>query len=173
MRPAASLRVYRTSSRERLPKPNPIYGSKRMSQQWLTLSVLSALALGMAGCGSGLKVAPVSGTILLDGKPLAGASINTQPIGTSSNSKPGSGSFGKTDAQGHYSLELVDPPVAGAVLGKHRVTITRDDGVPYSSSDEIVRPKGPPWPARYSDGSLRLTVPSEGNTEANFELTHK
>ncbi len=144
-----------------------------MPQQWLSLSVLSALALGMAGCGSGLEIAPVAGTVLLDGKPLVGASVNTQPIGTSSNPQPGSGSFGKTDAQGHYSLELVDPPVTGAVLGKHRVTITQDAKIPYSSSDEIVRPKGPPWPARYGNGSLRLTVPSEGNTEANFELTHK
>jgi hypothetical protein len=124
-------------------------------------------------------LAPVSGTILLDGEPLVGASVNTQPISTSSNREPGAGSFGNTDAQGHYSLELVDPPLAGAVLGEHRLTITRrkQQIEQYDDTDEIdlrVRPpQGPPWPDRYGNGSLRLTVPPEGTTEANFELTLK
>jgi hypothetical protein len=142
-----------------------------MSPQRLTLTVVLALAL--AGCGSGPKVAPVSGTILLDGEPMVGASVNTQPIASSSSVDPGPGSFGKTDAEGRYTLELIDPPIAGAVLGTHRVTITPADTQPYRSSDEPVKPQGDPWPARYSDGSLRLMVPAEGNTEANYELTLK
>ncbi len=131
------------------------------------------LAPVLAGCGSSSNVVPVSGTILLDGEPLVGASINTQPISTTSNPELGSGSFGKTDPQGHYSLELVDPPIAGAVLGEHRVTITRGTEELYRSSDEPVDPPDAPWPTRYSDGSQRLTVTPEGTDEADFELTLK
>ncbi len=144
-----------------------------MSLPWRTLTIVLALTLGMVGCGSKLKVAPVSGTVLLDGQPLAGASVNTQPISTAANPKPGSGSFGKTDAQGHYSLEVVDPPIAGAMVCEHRVTIIRGSKELYRSSDAPVKSQEGSWPARYSDGSLRLSVPLEGTTEANFELTLK
>gem|GEM_PF-970265 len=150
-----------------------IQGDGKLSLQWRTLTIVLALMPGMLGCGSKLEVAPVSGTVLLDGQPLAGASVNTQPISTSAKPNPGSGSFGKTDAQGHYSLEVVDPPIVGAMVGEHRVTITRGDKVLYRSSDLPVKSQNGPWPDRYSDGSLRLTVPPEGTTEANFELTLK
>jgi len=129
------------------------------------------MVLALAGCDSRSNLVPVSGIVLLDGEPLVGASVNTQPISTSSNPEPGSGSFGKTDAEGHYSLELVDPPIAGAVLGEHRVTITRETEVLYRSSDERVPPPDVPWPTRYNDGSLRLTIPAGGTDKADFELT--
>lgn len=129
------------------------------------------LVLVSSGCGSKPNVVAVSGVVLLDGQPLVGASVNTQPITSSSGENPGSGSFGKTDAEGHYTLELVDPPMAGACIGEHRITINQPDEVEYRSTDELVVPTGPPWPVRYSNGSLRLTVPPEGTTTADFELT--
>jgi len=129
------------------------------------------LMLVSVGCGSKPTVVPVSGIVLLDGQPLVGASVNTQPIADSSGENPGSGSFGKTDAEGRYTLELVDPPMQGACPGEHRITITKADEEGYSSSDELVAPKGAPWPLRYGNGSLRLTVPPDGTDSANFELT--
>ena len=124
----------------------------------------------MAGCDSGPKMAPVSGTVLLDGKPMVGASVNTQPIGTSEN--PGSGSFGKTDDQGHYSLELVNPPLPGAILGEHSVTITtKAPEEDFENDDDVVR-VGPRLPARYSDGSERMTVTPGGITR-DFDITLK
>ncbi|MCH8841119.1 MAG: hypothetical protein IH831_10720 [Planctomycetes bacterium] len=58
------------------------------------------------------------------------------------------------------------------------MTITRREKMDqYDDSDEVDEivkpPQGPPWPNRYGDGSLRLTVPPEGTTEANFDLTLK
>jgi len=134
-------------------------------------AVLMVLMFVSLGCGSKPNVVPVSGVVLLDGQPLVGASINTQPIATSDGANPGSGSFGKTDAEGRYTLELVDPPMPGAFIGEHRVTITQSDEVEYRPTDEMVVPTGPPWPKRYGDGSQRLTVPPEGTTTADFELT--
>ncbi|NOY43613.1 MAG: DUF4198 domain-containing protein [Planctomycetes bacterium] len=131
------------------------------------------LAVVLSGCGTKPNVVTVSGIVLLDGKPMVGASINTQPIATSSKVNPGSGSFGKTDNEGRYTLELVDPSMQGAWVGEHRVTITQASEVGYKSSDEMTISDGPPWPTRYGDGSLRLTVPPEGMDSANFDLTLK
>ncbi len=145
-------------------------GGSVLNKQY-TITTAMLLVLVTLGCGANPNVVPVSGVVLLDGKPLVGASVNTQPIASSSGANPGSGSFGRTDAEGRYSLEVVDPPMPGAYLGEHRVTITQPDEVEYRSTDEMVVPTGPPWPTRYSDGSLRMTVQPEGTTTVDFELT--
>jgi hypothetical protein len=140
-----------------------------------------------AGCGEGLPIAPVSGTITLDGNPLAGATITTQPIAVEGN-VAGSGSFGTTDAEGRYELELVKPAVKGAIVGEHRVMISQksdyksgtvtaklDDGTEFKTDDPNAHRAGlaaaRKWPSRYTDGSLQLTVPPEGTSTANFDLT--
>jgi hypothetical protein len=63
------------------------------------------LAAGFAGCSGGggrePTLVPVSGTVTLDGKPLAGASVSFVPqAGTE-----GAGAFGTTDAEGRYTLD--------------------------------------------------------------------
>lgn len=138
------------------------------------------------GCGDGLSVAPIAGTITFEGRPLAGATVTTQPIGNNSQN-PGPGSFGRTDDQGHYELELVQPARKGAIVGEHRVMISKAQdagsaGQPQQSADGTYEfwsddPRanrqaaaGPAWPAHLTDGSLRLEVPPEGNDQANFDL---
>jgi hypothetical protein len=143
-------------------------------------SVIVACLLG-AGCGSDLPVAPVSGTVTLNGQPLVGASITTQPIAVGAEHSPGSGSFATTDGEGRFQLELVQPAVLGAIVGEHRVMITpggkAKSAAPSPSGDAIDDPLGhlqeanKRWPSRFSDGSLRLMVPPEGTASAKFELT--
>jgi hypothetical protein len=82
-------------------------------------SVLLLLAF-VGGCGT-KGFAPVSGTVTLDGKPLPNASVNFQPLDSK---QSGQGSVGKTDADGRYSLRVVVDNKAGAVVGKHRVSIS-------------------------------------------------
>ncbi len=130
---------------------------------------LLPVSLLLLGCGSGSSYVPVSGVITLDGSPASGLNINTQPISTAAHPNPGSGSYGKTDAQGRYSLEVVEPITPGAIAGEHRVTITRIGSTEHRATDEMVREAY--WPKRYADGSLRLTVPAEGTNGANFDLT--
>jgi hypothetical protein len=79
------------------------------------------LAVLVAGCGDGRQLGTVSGKVTLDGQPLAGARVNFQPDAAVRNT--GIGSFGKTDANGEYSLTLIDESAKGAVVGKHRVMI--------------------------------------------------
>lgn len=116
------------------------------------------LLTALAGCGQRLPVAPASGVVLLDGAPLANASITTQPIAANSRN-PGSGSFGRTDAEGRFELELVKPAMRGAIIGEHRV---------------MIRPaNGDKWPTTFIDGSLRIQVPNEGTKELRLELTKR
>jgi hypothetical protein len=128
------------------------------------------LLLLVAGCGQ--NVAPVSGRITLDEKPLANATVIFQP--NSDDPNPGPGSQGKTDKNGEFTLKLMKEGSAmGAIVGKHKVTITayegHDGSVPSSGSDmkfakRIV-------PDEYNAKStLTFDVPAGGSASANFDL---
>jgi len=143
-----------------------------------TMQLIACLvACTMCGsCGSKFPVAPVSGTVTYQGTPLADATVTTQPIAIDS-VNPGPGSFGKTDAQGHYELELVKPAKKGAIIGDHRVMIScptdspaDSTPPPFGDDPNANRQVGRRWPATFSDGSLRLNVPPQGRTDADFHL---
>jgi hypothetical protein len=147
------------------------------------VSTLLWMLVALAGCGQGLPVAPASGVVLLDGTPLANASVTTQPIATDS-PNPGPGSFGRTDAEGRFELEVVKPAIRGAIIGEHRVLIRPANApaiAPQQTTNGIkVFSDAPPkataadkWPASFTDGSLRIQVPSEGTKEIRVELTRR
>ncbi|SRR5579883_3401125 len=137
-------------------------------RRWLPLFVL----LGTAGCSQGYRLAPVSGTVTLNGQPLAGADVHFQPIGSKDNPNPGPGSHGKTDDQGRYSLR-VDERQAGAVVGTHRVMIfayTRGTAGPQP--DAGGGKKKDRVPLRYNEKTeLTCEVPAGGRSDADFPLT--
>src|SRR5262245_60968169 len=131
----------------------------------------SAMLLSVAavGCG-GPDVARVSGKITLNGQPLAGAHVTFQPISPGPNVRPEvAGSVGRTDASGHYSLRLVEPDRAGALVGEHRVTISTAE----AAETDGAAPKGERVPKSWRDGSQRFTVPAGGTSAANLELKSK
>jgi hypothetical protein len=153
------------------------------SHRFVVLSLLCC-----AGCGERLPVAPVSGRITFEGRPLAGAGITTQPMARDSRN-PGAGSFGLTDDQGRFELELVKPARKGAIIGEHRVMISKPARPAAESPSKVAvegglqvweddprtnrAVSGERWPHRFTDGSLRLTVPPEGTDSADFDLTNK
>jgi hypothetical protein len=149
------------------------------------VSMLLWMLVATAGCGQEFPVAPASGVVLLDGTPLAGASITTQPIATDS-PNPGPGSFGRTDAEGRFELELVNPAMRGAIVGEHRVMIRpanaqpaaiaprqAENGIKVFSDTPLKSTSADKWPASFTDGSLRIQVPSEGTKELRVELTRR
>lgn len=74
----------------------------------------------LAGCGpGGPRLVPVTGTVTLDGKPVADAGVMFKPSG---NLPPATAN---TDAQGHFSLVTLNRP--GAVLGEHQVSIVKQE----------------------------------------------
>ena len=109
-----------------------------------------------AGCGkTGPELAPVTGRITLDGKPLENADILFQPAG----SKPPSA--GRTDANGHYELAY-KRGVMGGMVGSNTVAIT-------ISPEVVANP--PSIPARYNSESELTKEVKSGQNEFNFDLT--
>ncbi|HVA45803.1 MAG TPA: carboxypeptidase-like regulatory domain-containing protein [Pirellulales bacterium] len=93
------------------------------SMRWLSLALL---AVGLAGCGKQKKgpqldLVPASGTVTLDGQPLADAVIAFAFQGTPPEGFYSSGAT--TDAQGHY--ELVSMGQKGTIPGNYKVTVSK------------------------------------------------
>jgi len=134
--------------------------------------ILIGLLAGLTGCSGGPKFVPVSGTVTLDGKPLANALVAFNPAAPAGKIEAaGPGSMAVTDDQGHYVLKVIgtDSRTAGAVVGEHRVRISTADISP-ESGDVAVRPKER-VPAKYNTHTtLTFPVPPGGTDAANFDL---
>jgi hypothetical protein len=150
--------------------------SARLALAALPLAVL--IGLGLAGCGGAdFKTAPVSGTVTLNGEPVADIQVLFQPIGTGQGN-PGPGSKGLTDADGRYTLKTVDGGRNGAVPGPHQVMLMYLDP---NASEEGQTTEGPEaeaaaaqkfkLPPKARDGSQSFTVPEEGTDAADFDFT--
>jgi hypothetical protein len=144
------------------------------------LPLFVALILFVAGCSSEpYKIAPVSGVVTVDGKPVPKAAVMFQPIATEGHLNPGPGSFGITDSEGRYTLELVGKKTRGVVVGKHKVRI-ENYNEPGDPTDDRPRPRvkaAIPIPPKYNvlDPKLQIEfeVPSGGTDKADFALTTK
>lgn len=142
-------------------------------------SLLVFLALfGLLGCSqrdSRLPPQhPVSGTITLDGKPLAGAGIMFLPRGDTR----GTGAMGMTDEAGKYTLKT-DYGGPGAPEGEFAVTVSKvvnRDGTPYIPNPDVAEAgERETLPGIYSDSmktTLSAKVPPGGGT-IDFELKGK
>lgn len=134
------------------------------------------LLFALAGCNGNVRpLAPVSGRVTLDGKPLAGGSVVVQPVAPPGSVIAGKGSVAFCDADGHYQLETIDGK-PGAVIGEHRVRIygprkqkpTAVDGDTRSAATGEIVPK------KYNHNSeLMLTVTAAGKSDADFNLISK
>jgi hypothetical protein len=131
-------------------------------------ALLACLAL--TGCGGGgPAIAPVTGVVTLNDEPLADALVTTQPT------TDGPGSVARTATDGTFTLRLVGDDRAGAVVGRHRVVISKGDR-PLDPSAVSEEGKGPApketLPARYNDKTeLRMEVPAGGLAGHRFDLT--
>lgn len=133
--------------------------------------VCSLLLLALTGCPAGReepKLVPVQGTVTMDGKPLAGASVMFGGV-----------AFGETNASGHYELGRGEKK--GVPPGEYTVVIekwTMPDGSAYRNAEGVSPMEAgakQELPARYSNteqSELKKTVPEAGGT-IDFELTSK
>lgn len=120
------------------------------------LGVFGPLAL-LSGCGSGDRpeLGEVSGTVTLDGTPLAGVIILFKP-------DEGRPATAMTDEEGYYEL-VYRHGVEGTKVGPNTI-----------SFEWPLEKAGRPIPAKYSAGKseLKKTVEPGGNT-FDFQLTSK
>ena len=84
------------------------------------LLAISSLGLGIIGCGgdSGPKMAGVTGTVTLGGKPISGATVTMATDGVKS--QP---SLGFTDGAGKFKMTTGGRP--GVPVGNAKVSITK------------------------------------------------
>jgi hypothetical protein len=129
----------------------------------VTVVVALLLIVSLTGCsGSASGVAEVTGTITMDGSPLANAVVTFVPT------EMGSPSYGRTDQSGIYTLQYTRE-VSGAVIGEHRVRISTmssgdpDSDPPIPASPETV-------PAQYNSQSELLRTVESGSNTIDFEL---
>lgn len=122
--------------------------------------------LFVTGCGSSDSF-PIEGTVKLDGKPLAGVTVQfiaQDPGGRDAN--------GTADAEGVFRLSTTRPG-DGVLPGKYKVVIqpARASARPAASmadaqkSGGAPKPTAPPFPARYSrpdQTALVQDVPAPG-----------
>ncbi|MDR2757637.1 MAG: hypothetical protein LBC20_18255 [Planctomycetaceae bacterium] len=125
---------------------------------------LVCCAIFVSGCSKGDPVAPVSGTVTLQGKPIADCSITFQP--TAKN--PIVAAFGLTDVNGKFSLETIESPKRkGAVAGEYQVKFFwRDPDFDETKS----KPAPYQIPVKYQQEGITFIVPNEGKTDVVFDL---
>jgi len=137
------------------------------------LCTCALVLLCLTGCGGkgAIKtpdLVPVEGTITMDDKPLAGASVM---LGTGS-------AFGETDANGHYVLKAHGGKT-GAPVGDFKVVVEKwvnPDGSVYRSTEGIspmdagARQLIPPQYSNTEKTELKATVPAGGAKNIDFAL---
>jgi hypothetical protein len=132
--------------------------------------LLAALA---GGCGSA-GVATVEGTVTLDGKPLANANVNFQPVAAAGKVEAGVGSYARTDEKGHYVLKLVGDDRPGAVVGQHRVEISLLGGAGPAAEQDKDKASPNLVPPQYNrQSTLTFEVKPGGHKDANWDLKTK
>jgi len=83
--------------------------------------LVSCAAFFLAGCGKDNGLAPVTGRVLLDGKPLEGAAVMFQPTGG------GVPATGVTGAGGEF--EMMTGQTKGAALGNNNISVVKQENV--------------------------------------------
>ncbi len=120
----------------------------------------------IAGCGSDRPpLAPLTGTVTLDGKPVQYGGLMFSPV------EGGRPSVGGTNEEGEFEAMYVYG-VPGAIIGKHRVMFEEGsaDTGPESEEDEF-KPYAPPA-NNYTISPKDIEVES-GGTVINFTLERK
>ncbi len=83
---------------------------------WSSVFVIS---IAIHGCSNGdPKVVPVSGKVMLNGKPVSGASVTFSQEGAPRNA------FGETDAEGNYRLTTYKSN-DGAIPGENKIAVAK------------------------------------------------
>lgn len=131
-----------------------------MTRSVLTLSLAVAV---MVGCGGsdGPDLGTVEGKVTLDGNPLAKATVTYSPV------DGGRQSFATTDDDGYYSLKHT-PSRDGALIGKHKISITTATSTTNANGDDVETPEK--LPAKYNAETELEREVEAGSNEFNFEL---
>ena len=143
-----------------------------MRARFAVAVVVTLLLVALQGCGGGgVKYAPVSGKVTMDGKPLVGVNVYIIPAAKPGSDIAGDTGGGVTDENGQYVLKTStrDGLKDGAQVGKHKVIIslqeTRGEG-----DRSITREK---LPKKYNSETELTRDVNAGSNQIDFELTSR
>lgn len=126
------------------------------------------ISLFVAGCGPAVDPGyhPVTGTVTLDGAPLADAVVAFQPT------SEGSSGTGRTDENGTYILFYASQR-PGAKAGDNTVVISKEADASSGGDEfaEVTEEEGELLPARYNQESELTATVTDGENVIDFALT--
>jgi hypothetical protein len=126
----------------------------------LSVLVASVIIGGCGGAGGGVDLVPVTGAVVQDGQPVAGADVMFMPQGAAPSS-------GRTGPDGRFELTFNDGR-PGAVAGKHHVLITiPGPDTPPPTGEEEGPPVAAPTPEFHKDAQVQ---PS-GENDFTFDIS--
>lgn len=104
-----------------------------MFQKIVGLGIVSLFVAAVMGCSdSGVNLVRVKGKVVYEGQPISGATVTFKP------NDGGPIATGMTDASGAFSLTTGGRP--GAVIGAHKVGITKMSGGASAVATEAMSP---------------------------------
>lgn len=125
------------------------------------------LMAAVVGCGSGgPALVPVTGVLTYKGKPVANAGLRFLP-------EAGRPSSGQTDEEGRFTLSY-DREHEGAVMGKHKVWVTRMPTRPTTKAEQEAAIMGRKTPLsrdlsaffdKYGEKNSKVEVVIDKNTK--------
>ena len=145
-----------------------------------TAFVLLAAAVCLSGCGEEAPVeetpvlAPVTGTVAIDGRPAAGVAVTFSPARTTT----GNGAYATTGADGTYTLEY-RTGVPGIPAGDYVVLFSKmvqADGNPIPpdrTAADVMAVDAIPQKYRQSDRPLNQINVSPAGGQYDFKITSK
>lgn len=128
--------------------------------------VLSLLAILASGCGTGdhVTLAPVKGTVTLDGQPVPDARVIFHPT------EGGRPSNAMTEPDGSFELVYMEDKL-GALKGKHKVIISTLVEADPDSTDTLTQSgQREMIPASYNTQTTLEAEVDAGVNELNFDL---
>ena len=137
-------------------------GSFVRNGSWLGCLWLACLMVGCGGASGAPELGDVSGTILLDGQPLANASIEFTPTA-------GRGSVATTDAAGHYALKYTNT-LNGAVLGSHTVRISTGKSASGGEGGEVQKAVPERIPPKYNSKTEEKVEVKAGSNTFDYKI---
>ena len=130
---------------------------------WATVALMLA-SVGCSGSGDQPDLGRVTGTITMDGSPVAGKQVAFSP-------DEGRGSHGITDSEGKYELMYI-ANTKGAKVGPHKVYITTP-GNEEDDSDPDAVPVKETIPAKYNKSTTLTADVKAGKNTFDFDLESK
>lgn len=132
--------------------------------------LLSVLCIGCGGSdGPGVETAPVSGVVMLDGKPMPSPLVTFYPA-------QGPTGIGIGDSSGAFTV--MTNGQSGAPVGKCKVTVvpgsTEGSEMQETNGDEAAMTEQSPVDAKFASAAttdLQINVPAEGLPSLTLEVT--